>query len=101
MNNCELKEIFLPGQMLITPNALKTLEMADLLVGLLRHFGGDWEACSHEDICESGQKPKGDYFFFSEYYDRNQNAFWLLTEADHSVTKVHLRRDLEEETRRI
>ena len=81
------------GQMVITPNALDTLHAEDVRLCMGRHQRGDWgDVCpddykANEDALQHGSR------LFSVYHDRVGVKFWIITEADRSVTTVLLPED--------
>lgn len=81
---------FALGQTVITPDALENLDAADVLSALQRHARGDWgdvpaedRAANERSICEGCR-------LLSAYTDRKGTKFWIITEADRSVTTVLL-----------
>lgn len=91
MNRLESK--FPLGQTVITPTARDRLHPEDVLVSLNRHAVGDWG-----DVCEADRQENEfslprDLRLFSVYHDRAGEKFWIITEADRSVTTVLLPED--------
>ena len=81
------------GQTAITRNALETLHPMDVQDALARHERCDWGDCGPEDAAENDFS-LGKYLrIFSVYHDRNGTKFWIITEADRSVTTVLLPED--------
>jgi len=81
------------GQTVITSNALDTLDMNDVAAALRRHQGGDWG-----DVCKADADLNDDALLIgcrvlSAYVDRRGLRFWIITEADRSVTTVLLPED--------
>jgi len=85
-----LKGKFALGQTVITPTALSTLNPIDVLESMNRHVAGDWGAASEEDRQENEFALDKTLRLFSVYHDRNGTKFWIITEADRSVTTVLL-----------
>lgn len=81
------------GRTVITPNALETLHQADVPTALARHAAGDWGECSRDDWEENELSLREGFRLFSVYTDRRGNKFWIITEADRSVTTVLLPED--------
>lgn len=86
------KSRFPLGQTVITARALDRLSPAKIALGLARHVRGDWgevPACDAEANDEgimSGAR------LLSAYGD-GERRFWIITEADRSVTTVLLPED--------
>jgi hypothetical protein len=78
------------GQTVMTPGARDTLNPHDMLTALGRHAQGDWGECSEDDRNENELSLDAGLRLFSVYQDRFQTKFWIITEADRSVTTVLL-----------
>lgn len=81
------------GQTVITPNALNTLHPEDFPRALTRHGVGDWGDICDEDKAINEQSLKYGARLMSTFTDRNGTKFWIITEADRSVTTVLLPED--------
>jgi hypothetical protein len=81
------------GQTLITPDAMKTLNPADVYAALGRHARGDWGDCCPEDRQENEFSLSRHLRLLSVYHDRNGTKFWIITEADRSATTILLPED--------
>lgn len=81
------------GETVITRTALATLNPEDVRTALLRHARGDWGECCAEDWQENELSLKEDFRLLSVYRDRDDVKFWIITEADRSVTTVLLPED--------
>lgn len=87
------KRTFELGQIVITPNALNTLNADDVWTAMGRHVRCDWGDCCPEDAAEN-DFALGKYLrIFSVYRDRNQLKFWIISEADRSATTILLPED--------
>ena len=81
------------GQTVITRNAQSQLSPEAIPIALARHASGDWG-----DVCEADRREnelsleKG-FRLMSVYSDRDGTKFWIITEADRSVTTVLLPQD--------
>ena len=89
----ETAERFPLGQTVITPNARDTLDAEDVWLCMGRHQRGDWG-----DLCSEDQQSNEDALgrggrLFSAYHDREGVKFYIITEADRSVTTVLLPED--------
>ena len=81
------------GQIVITPNALDRVDAADATACLRRHALGDWGELPPEDIQENELSLKEGFRLFSAYTDRHSTRFYVITEADRSVTTLLLPED--------
>lgn len=80
------------GQIVITANAQSTLDPADVQQGLDRHASGDWgEVCSEDAQLNDDSLEYGDRLL--SVYRSGATRFWIITEADRSVTTVLLPED--------
>jgi len=75
------------GQIVITANANTTLDPADVQQGLSRHAKGDWGDVCPEDRKENELSLKEGFQLLSVYRSGDKQ-FWIITEADRSVTTV-------------
>lgn len=78
------------GQTVITPGAMERLDQADIPRALLRHASGDWGALSEEDRRENELSVAQGFRVLSAYRDSHGTKFWIITEADRSVTTILL-----------
>lgn len=81
------------GQIFITSNAQRTLNEPDVLQGLIRHAVGDWGDVDAEDKRTNNEALKKGYRLLSSYKDSKGTKFWIITEADRSVTTILLPED--------
>ena len=81
------------GQRVITANALEKLQHEDVLVGLGRHARGDWGEVSPEDARTNDAALVEGFRLLSAYEDRHGVTFWVITEANRSLTTVLLPED--------
>jgi hypothetical protein len=77
------------GSTVITTNALDQLEPLAVEQALRRHAGGDWGELGPEDACQNDYAATHGGRLFSAYRSGDQR-FWIITEADRSVTTVLL-----------
>lgn len=84
---------FTLGQIVATPNALSTLTHDDILSALSRHVKGDWGNVCEEDRQENELSLKEGFRLLSVYQGASGTKFWIITEADRSVTTVLLPKD--------
>jgi hypothetical protein len=81
------------GQVVITANALQTIPPNDYYRALARHAAGDWGELPAEDAALNDAALRdGDGRIFSAY-GAGQFRFWIITEADRSVTTILLPED--------
>ena len=81
------------GQVVSTPNAIQSLSHADILPALARHVVGDWGDVDAEDREANDQAVVNGTRILSAYRAANGTKFWIITEADRSVTTVLLPED--------
>lgn len=81
------------GRIMTTPNALTSLQGEDVIECIRRHARCDWGDCCPEDSQENEFSLDKYLRLFSVYHDRNGTKFWIITEADRSVTTVLLPED--------
>lgn len=81
------------GQVVITANAASTLQDEDVLIALHRHSTGDWgNLCPEDRTANEGALINGTRLL-SSYRSKTGIAFWIITEADRSLTTVLLPAD--------
>lgn len=78
------------GKTYCTPGALKALKPEQITSAILRHSRGDWGLVDAEDAAENELALKEGLRLFSVYEDDKKTRFWIITEADRSVTTVLL-----------
>lgn len=93
MNTHPLTKTFPLGQTVITPNALDRLHPEDVYAAIHRHARGDWGDLCAEDRAENELSLQEGFRLLSAYQDRHGTKFWIITEADRSVTTVLLPED--------
>jgi hypothetical protein len=81
------------GSTYMTANARDALNPADVMTALCRHGSGDWGDVGREDLEENELSLTAGFRIFSVYHDSNNVKFWIITEADRSVTTVLLPED--------
>ena len=80
------------GQVVITANAQARLDPADVQQGLSRHASGDWGEICPEDASINEDALKHEDRLMS-VYGQGGKRFWIITEADRSVTTVLMPED--------
>ena len=78
------------GEIVITRNAHQIIPAADVQQALVRHASGDWGDVCEEDRQENELSLQEGYRLLSVYHDSAGVKFWIITEADRSVTTVLL-----------
>lgn len=79
---------FALGRTVITAAALDALHAEDVDAAMKRHARGDWGEVSQADWAENELSLNQGFRLLSEYRDRNDQRFWIITEADRSATTV-------------
>ena len=93
MKTHPLSVSFTLGQTVITPNAQSQLHPEDVYLSLRRHAAGDWGDVCPADKAENELSLTEGFRLLSSYKDRNGIKFWVITEADRSVTTILLPED--------
>jgi hypothetical protein len=81
---------FEPGQVLVTPGAHEALTHADIVTAMRRHLAGDWGEVPPEDAEENEVSLREGYRLLSAYTAASGVRYWIITEADRSVTTILL-----------
>jgi hypothetical protein len=84
---------FTLGRLVITAPANETLNRMDVYAALQKHSHRNWADCSHEDGKMNDVSVREGFRILSVYSDRYGTRFWIITEADRSVTTVLLPED--------
>ena len=85
--------VFRLGRLVATPNALQSIRQDDILAGIQRHQAADWG-----DLCEKDRRSNDICLrdggrLLSVYHSSDGVKFYIITEADRSVTTVLLPED--------
>jgi hypothetical protein len=88
-----MPETFELGKIVITRNAQDTLVPQSVPIALKRHSNCDWGEVDDEDKAANNQALKDGSRLLSAYLDHNNVKFWIITEADRSVTTILLPED--------
>lgn len=78
------------GHTVITPGALEALSSAAVIAALDRHNQGDWGEVDKADWNANERALVEDARLLSAYRDSKGTKFWIITEADRSVTTILL-----------
>ena len=81
------------GKIVSTPNALAHLSQDDILLGIQRHQAGDWGDVPSDNSAANERALIEGTRLWSVYRAANGTKFWLITEADRSVTTVLMPED--------
>jgi hypothetical protein len=81
---------FSPGQIVATPGALQELTQQDITQAMRRHLTGDWGELDEHDKRENELSLQKGFRLLSAYTSSGGTRFWIITEADRSVTTVLL-----------
>ena len=93
MNIYLLQATFPLGRVVITPNAQDVLIDEDIRAALQRHASRDWGEVCAADKAENELSLKEGFRILSAYRDSKGSKFWIITEADRSVTTILLPED--------
>lgn len=81
------------GKTVITANAASVVSDREVLAAMLRHVHGDWGEIGEEDWAANERALIEGTRVLSAYRTRTGVRFWIITEADRSVTTVLLPED--------
>jgi hypothetical protein len=81
------------GRVVITPAALEALDTEDVVAAMRRHVTGDWGELDEHDRAENELSLRQGFRLLSAYTAASGTKFWVITEADRSVTTVLLPSD--------
>ena len=77
------------GQVAITANASLRLSTEEVMTALSRHASGDWgDLCPEDTLANDHALNDGGRLFSA--YGQGEERFWIITEADRSITTVLL-----------
>jgi len=81
------------GHLVSTPNALSQLPNEEILTAIQRHQFGDWGDVDEHDRRENDRALSEGTRLLSVYHTADGVKFWIITEADRSVTTVLMPED--------
>lgn len=84
------QELLPLGRVVTTPGAYEEIPLGEILSALDRHQRGDWGNLCEEDRRENAWALKNNARLLSVFDSREGIRFWIITEADRSVTTVLL-----------
>ena len=78
------------GIIVVTPAAEECIDRPDIDEALGRHARGDWGDLNPDDCRQNELALREGSRLLSAYSDRRDTRFWIITEADRSVTTILL-----------
>jgi hypothetical protein len=81
------------GMLVATPNALANVSSEEIQKALQRHVSGDWGELDEEDKKANDEALQSGERLLSAYKSATGTKFWIITEADRSVTTILLPED--------
>jgi hypothetical protein len=78
------------GQLAATPGAIAAIPQKTIIHALGRHARGDWGEVDEEDKAANDLALNVGARLLSAYESANRTRFWIITEADRSVTTILL-----------
>jgi len=78
------------GTLAISPGVKRLLVASDVQRGLARHQRGDWGNVCEEDAALNDEAIRLGTRVMSVYAAHESGSFWVITEADRSVTSLLL-----------
>jgi hypothetical protein len=81
---------FETGQIVITRGAEETLYPLSVTMALAAYLAGDWGELAPEDKQANETALRDSSRLLGAYRDRFGTKFWIITEADRSVTTILL-----------
>lgn len=78
------------GQIVMTPGVAEHTTDKDRIAALQRHESGDWGDVPPEDAAQNEWALKNAARVLSSYLSSSRVRFWIITEADRSVTTLLL-----------
>jgi hypothetical protein len=81
------------GRVVATAHAAHVLSPDEIFAALSRHAQGDWGDVCDEDRKENESSLRQGFRLLSIYRSQSGLKFWMITEADRSVTTILLPED--------
>lgn len=78
------------GQTVATPGVLASIPLGEIQLAMAKHHYGDWGNLDPEDKQANETALKRGSRLLSAYISKGGIKFWIITEADRSVTTVLL-----------
>jgi len=86
----ERRMLFPVGRLMATTGVLAAIPVLDATLAIVRHVSGDWGELDEEDIATNDLALQTGYRLLSSYRSEQGKKFWIITEADRSVTTILL-----------
>ena len=83
-------EKFELGKIVATPGVIDKVPNSTWVTALARHAKGDWGNMPPEDVAANNQALQDVGRLMSSYLTPEGTEFWIITEADRSVTTILL-----------
>lgn len=84
------EEKFALGRVVATTGAVNAIPIDEIEAGLRRHHAGDWGELDEHDRQENELSLQKRFRLLSAYRSKAGVKFWIITEADRTVTTVLL-----------
>lgn len=81
---------FALGKVVTTPGAIAEVALDEITVSLNHHARGDWGLVGEDDAKENELALRQGFRLLSAYESASGQRFWIITEADRSVTTILL-----------
>lgn len=81
---------FPSGEVVATHGAIAKINTLEMSVALTRHLQADWGELDQEDITANNEALEQGGRLVSAYKTQEGTKFWIITEADRSVTTILL-----------
>ena len=81
------------GRLVATPNALAQVSFEEIVTALSRHAARDWGDVCPEDWRANEKASKHGFRILSTYHASAGMKFWIITEADRTLTTVLMPED--------
>lgn len=78
------------GRLVATPGALASMSSEEMESAIHRHVSGDWGELDEHDREANEEGLRDGFRLLSAYRTGAGEKFWIITEADRSVTTVLL-----------
>ena len=78
------------GELRVTPGVIEQVNPDDALDSLIKHAAGDWSELPAQDRKENEIALRNELRIWTTCLDRNGVRFWIITEADRSLTTIKL-----------
>lgn len=78
------------GRIVVTAKALEMLTFVDALSGLRSHACGEWGLLTYDEWWDNELSLMQGYQVTSVHLAANGKRFWVITEADRTMTRIKL-----------